>query len=120
MVCPGRLLPGHRLHSFILGFGLLDEVADEVGGRASQWQFNGLSSGPVISNFTPPQRQLPRIAVMLISLFRNLRHTRPGHGCVGDRNVVTITGRVSTGVHDILAPEVRQMMQQCVTGQALR
>jgi hypothetical protein len=35
--------------------------------HSEQWQFNGLDSGPVISNFTPPQRQLPRTVVMASS-----------------------------------------------------
>jgi hypothetical protein len=35
--------------------------------HCEQWQFSGLSSGPVISNAMPPHRQLPQMVIMLVS-----------------------------------------------------
>ena len=51
--------------------------------HSEQWQLRGLESGPVISNFTPPQRQLPPTVLISISLSGvpgpAVRH-RPGAG----------------------------------------
>src|SRR5262249_42245442 len=43
--------------------------------HSEQWQLSGLESGPVISNFTPPQRQLPR--TVLISIYLSAVFTIP-------------------------------------------
>jgi hypothetical protein len=37
--------------------------------HCEQWQFSGLSNGPVISNAMPPHRQLPRIIQQVVEHF---------------------------------------------------